>query len=251
MRNYTNTRATVFVGDRFTNRYGCEAEVIKYESAKKVTVRFLDDFGYELVTAVSALKNNSFRNPYYRSVHGVGFLGEGKHRKSGSGADKEIYSRWISMMSRCYEDLPGTRMCYEGCTVDEEWHNFQNFAEWHSKQNIVGSMQIDKDIVCRGNRIYSAQNCRMVPTKINKAMTVSKRGEYPKGVRPHGVRFSSRIMIAQVEYHLGVFDTVEEAFEAYKVAKEAQIISLAEEYKAVLDPEVYESMLNWEIRIED
>ena len=254
MRNYTNTRATVFVGDRFTNRYGCEAEVIKYESAKKVTIRFLDDFGYELTTAVSTLRNINFKNPYYASVHGVGYLGKGAHRAKLKGKDTTVYQRWAGMIARCYASGPGYYETYIGCTVVPEWHNFQNFAEWHSKQPFIEGMQIDKDILKKNNRTYSLENCRLVPTEINKAMTGGKKNKesgLPTGVVHRQGRFMANITTSGKHRYLGTFDTPEEAFAVYKFEKELHIRELAEKYKDVLVPEIYQAMLVWEVLITD
>lgn len=48
-----------------------------------------------------------------------------------------------------------------------------------------------------------------------------KHGKNPyKGVTPLGKRFRARIFVAGVETHLGVFDTPEDAYAAYKEAAE-------------------------------
>lgn len=254
MRNYTNTRATVFVGDRFTNRYGCEAEVIKYESAKKVTIRFLDDFGYELTTAVSTLRNINFKNPYHPTVCGVGYLGHGKHLAKVKGKDTAVYQRWTGMIARCYASRPGYYETYIGCTMVPEWLNFQTFAEWHSKQPFLDGMQIDKDILLKNNRTYSPENCRLVPTEINKAMTGGKKNrdsDLPTGVGICGKKFSANITTSGKHRYLGLYSTPEEAFSVYKLEKELHIRQLAEKYKGALVPEIYEAMMNWEVLITD
>ena len=61
---------------------------------------------------------------------------------------------------------------------------------------------------------------------------------------------------AQINYngflkHVGLFDNPQDAFMAYKVAKEAQIKLVAMQYKDVLKPAVYESLMNWEILSDD
>lgn len=47
-----------------------------------------------------------------------------------------------------------------------------------------------------------------------------------------------------------VFDTPEEAFEAYKVAKEVLIRETAERFKDVLDSRVYRNLMNWEVTVD-
>ena len=53
------------------------------------------------------------------------------------------------------------------------------------------------------------------------------------------------------EKYLGRFVTPEEAFQAYKQAKEAYIKEVAEEWRDSIDPRVYESLTNWVIEITD
>lgn len=50
---------------------------------------------------------------------------------------------------------------------------------------------------------------------------------------------------------LGRYLTVEEAFNAYKTAKEARIRSVAERFKGRISPELYDAMMNYEIEITD
>lgn len=47
--------------------------------------------------------------------------------------------------------------------------------------------------------------------------------------------------------HLGVFSTVDEAAEAYKIAKKAHLIELANIWKETIDSKVYEALLKWEV----
>ncbi len=245
---------SIFVGDRFTNRLGCEAVVVKYESSTRITVKFLDDFGYELITKADSLRNSTFKNLFHPVVCGVGYLGVGEFTHSSGGKVTVAYRRWMDMLTRCYTNGPGYLEAYIGCTVAPEWHNFQNFAEWHSKQKIVGSMQLDKDILRKGNRIYSPDNCRLIPTEINKAMTggkINKESGLPTGVVHHQGRFTAQMSTYGRHRYLGVFDIVEEAFIAYKAAKELHIRELAEKYKEVIAPEIYEAMMNWEVLITD
>ena len=67
-----------------------------------------------------------------------------------------------------------------------------------------------------------------------------------------GVSYKPRInrYIAQISkfkkvIHLGCFSTPEEAFLAYKQAKEAYIKEVAEIYKDEIEPRVYEALMNY------
>jgi hypothetical protein len=50
---------------------------------------------------------------------------------------------------------------------------------------------------------------------------------------------------------LGYFNTPEEAFEAYKVAKEAWIAEKANKWKDQLDSKVYDALCNYKVEIDD
>jgi len=50
---------------------------------------------------------------------------------------------------------------------------------------------------------------------------------------------------------LGDFKTVEEAFLAYKKAKEAYVKSLANKWKDQIDPRVYNALMNYKVEITD
>ena len=90
-----------------------------------------------------------------------------------------------------------------------------------------------------------------MPRAVNSLLTGrgSERGEWPIGVCfhiQHG-RFAAALRCGGVRKHLGLFDTPEDAFAAYKIAKEAQIKVVALRHKDVLKPAVFESLMNWEI----
>ena len=52
-------------------------------------------------------------------------------------------------------------------------------------------------------------------------------------------------------YDQGTFDTPEEAFMKYKEVKEVYIKEVADKYKDVIDPRVYEALYAWTISIDD
>ena len=51
--------------------------------------------------------------------------------------------------------------------------------------------------------------------------------------------------------HLGFFNTEIEAFNAYKVAKEAFVKEQANKYKSQIDPRAYEALMNYTVEITD
>jgi hypothetical protein len=71
---------------------------------------------------------------------------------------------------------------------------------------------------------------------------------YPISVRKtKSQRFTSRLN----SKHLGTFDTPEEAFQAYKVAKEEYIKEVADKWKDKITEKVYQALYNYKVEITD
>lgn len=170
---------------------------------------------------------------------------------------KKCYKVWCNMLSRCYDDkYTKIHQTYIGCTVCEEWLSFNNFNKWFIKNNIEG-YALDKDILFKGNKIYSPETCAFIPQEINNLFEKSNRsrGKYPIGVSYHNQRkkFKSRLMVNNKEKHLGLFVNIIDAFNAYKEAKENNIKSMAESYYSnrLISNNIYNAMLNYTVDIND
>ena len=86
----------------------------------------------------------------------------------------------------------------------------------------------------------------------------SKRGKYPIGVSWHKAsnKFIARCNILDKQnnrkiIHVGLYNTVEEAFLAYKNFKENYIKQVADEYKNLIPKRLYEAMYSYEVEIND
>ena len=116
-------------------------------------------------------------------------------------------------------------------------------------------IDLDKDLIKRGNKEYCPQYCSFVPQVINKL--VGKRDKL-RGNHPVGVyydkqlnKYTAKLTLNSKSKHLGCFLTPEEAFYAYKKAKEKHIKKMAWKYKDVLDRRVYQSLMRYRILITD
>ena len=99
-----------------------------------------------------------------RKTFGVGVTGQGEYShlvRKINGKHTKVYSVWHDMLGRCYnKKYQEKKPTYIGCTVCEEWHNFQNFAKWYEENYYEVNneeMALDKDILIKGNKIYSPQ----------------------------------------------------------------------------------------------
>lgn len=169
----------------------------------------------------------------------------------------ESYLKWHDMINRCYNAKFHERQPqYMECTVCEEWLNYSNFKVWYDKNKIVGmSLDLDKDILFKENKVYSPETCCFVPHAIN---TLFLNGKKNRGNLPLGVHFdkSKEKYRAEVSFmgeqiKFGTFDTAEEAFGRYKEYKEKFIKDMAIQYKGKIPDKVYQAMMNWKIEIDD
>lgn len=189
------------------------------------------------------------------SIYDRGFIGEGQYKPTYKSKRTEAYRAWTSMFLRCYDaKFHLGNPTYKGCTVHPNWFNFQNFAKWFYEK-YKGGFQLDKDIKFKGNKVYSEHRCSLVPKFINGVLSArgNGRGSLPIGVIYHKAarKFVAQINLRGKRKHLGSYDNPKQAFIAYKEAKEDYIKEVAEEYKNVLEPMVYECLIRYEIEIRD
>lgn len=185
--------------------------------------------------------------------------GVGYHGSSEVDTTEKSFIKWHDMMNRCYNVKTQMRhKQYEGCTVCEEWHNYTNFKKWyeeHCYQVDDERMDLDKDILCKGNKVYSPDTCIIVPHNINTLFLFgqAKRGKYPVGVHFDSERgkYRTSLNIDGEKKKSGRWDTPEEAFAEYKNLKEAEILKMANKYKGKIPNRVYNAMRNWKIEITD
>ena len=244
-------RPSVEIGQIFSTSHG-ECKVIAYTGYDAVTVEFSD--GYTKETQVSQLKTGKVRNPYFKSVLGIGFLGEGVHPASDENGSTPAYRVWISMLARCYHEKQQIKQpSYIGVIVCEEWHNFQNFAEWYENNRVEGWV-LDKDLLSGEDKIYSPNTCCFVPVEINSFLTNRRksRGQLPVGVTRHRNKFSALYRDNSTgKARTKDFDTPEEAFAFYKQQKEVRAKMLAEKYKDTLSDKAITALINYQININD
>ncbi len=253
-----NKAQTERVGEIRLNRYGTPMKIIDYINSANVIVEFQDEYHYRKHTDYDSFKNGKIKNPYDKTMFGVGYLGDGKF-----GADKNnkrTYQVWQDMLVRCYSKKQNkSKTCYDECVVCDEWHNFQNFAKWYEDNYYEISdqrMHIDKDILCKNNVVYSPKTCIIVPSEINALMVKRKK---QRGNTPIGVYYNKKACLyfsfcwtggSQKEY-LGQYNTPEEAFTVYKIRKEQYIKEIADKYKKHIPQKLYDALYRYKVEITD
>mgnify|MGYP003605100737 CR=1 FL=1 len=203
------------------------------------------------------IKESKYLKP---SGYGKGFIGLGKYNPS---VHKKERSLWGGLMERCFsEAYHKAKPTYKDVTVCTDWINFQSFAAWCESQEFFNAKddsgkayQLDKDVLVKGNKVYSPETCCFIPSQINSLFSYVKstKGEYPAGVSYVKGRGNFHAYYSKngKRVNLGYFKTPEQAFNAYKAAKESHIKFMANLWKDRIDDKVYQALMSYEVHIDD
>lgn len=241
------------LGEVRNNKFGTPMKIVKYRCADDIDVEFLDDHHYvKEHNTYSNFKIGAIKNPYDRSVYGVGYVGEGNHIII---QDKKVslsYEVWSEMLARCYlESRKHLHPAYYGIvTVCDKWQCYHKFADWYEQHTYEcdGRLHLDKDILCPKCNIYSPETCVLVPQRINMLFMnkPNKRG-LPNGI----VKYVNGYLAKYAGEELGVFPTLEEAYYEQTKKKKEAIVQIANEYREVIPENVYKALLSYEFKIEN
>lgn len=253
----------VRIGETAINKFGTEFQIIDYKSSHSILIETTDSNKYRKWINYRDFKLGKIGCPFDKSVFGVGYLGIGPWKASENKIKFNSYLAWQSMLGRCYSPiLQKERPKYKRCIVSDEWHNYQNFAQWWNEnyyQCKNEKMCLDKDLLVKNNTIYSKDTCLIVPNRINTLIEncTAARGDLPLGVsidkKINMYKSTSREIInsKSEKVHLGYYNTPEEAFNAYKKYKEKYIKEVADKYKNIIPKKVYNALYNFKIEITD
>ena len=268
------SKKTDRTGEIGVSNEGCVIKIVKYNDARDVIVEFQDEHKYRVHTSYQAFKKGKCKNPFYPSVYGHGYLGIDKNgdvsktyeSKDGKNVHTWEYDRWKSMLRRCFDNkLKERNPTYKDVTCCNRWLCYANFLEdfailkneynWNKDEKL----NLDKDILHKGNKIYSLENCILVPDYINSLFIKrdAKRGDCPIGVTYHKQckKYEAQCNINGKNIGLGYYSTPLEAFNVYKIAKENEIKRVANEcvLKGYItqDSRLYNAMISYQIEIDD
>ena len=192
------------------------------------------------------------------SVYGVGYLGANTDVPTKvNGRNCALYIKWTSMLKRCYSEKQQIKQpTYIGCTVSDEFKDYSKWREWYDNyQYKQEGWQLDKDLLVKGNKVYSRETCVLLPKEINLALTTSRksRGEHLIGVSFHkqSNKFLAGMFRSGKYLYLGLYNTEIDAHLSYKEAKEAYIKEVANKWKDQIDPRAYEALINYQVEITD
>lgn len=195
------------------------------------------------------------RNGKPRIVYGYGVS---DIQTGENGEHSREYKTWRSMLRRCYaKNRSNISDNYLECSVSDDFKVFSNFKNWCVEQKGFGNIgwELDKDLIVKGNTVYSKETCCFLPREINSVLITQKkrRGSLPIGVyfnKKTGA-YMGRVNVKCKMKNLGTRKTINEAFLLYKNEKELIIKMLAEKYKGVISDKAYHSLMNYKVEITD
>ena len=249
-----------YEGQCFTTNSWGELKILQYVNSKYVVVKFINT-GYECITQMDKILKGVVKDRMCPTVLGVGIVGATKIQVNNE--IPYVYNLWRGMLKRCYDlNFRKDHTTYKSSTVSDNFKYFPYFKEWCEAQIGYNSVdenlkvfQLDKDILFKGNKLYSEDTCVFVPPEINKLLTHKRtnKGDYVIGVSfdRNLKKYVSKVNRNGKYEHLGVFSNEMDAFLAYKAAKESHIKYLANKWKDQIDYRVYEALMGWEIEITD
>lgn len=164
----------------------------------------------------------------------------------------KFYKIWNAMLARCYNprclELQPT---YIDCNVCDEWLIFSNFKKWADDPNngYIEGYDLDKDILVKGNRVYSPDTCCFVPHQLNTIFQKHRDKGLPVGVFKHPNGYKAVFNVNKSYTVLGVFETIDEASNAYKHAKESYIHKTVIDlyFKGKITKKVFDALVHYKI----
>ena len=250
--NYKNC-----VGKICKSKSSGDFKILKYNNNENVEIQFLKT-GYETTVQLINIKSGSIKDPCSPSVCGVGILGA-KYSSRVNGVLTKECELWRDMLKRCYSDTYQKKYpTYEGCEVSDKFKSYEYFYEWCNKQ--IGfsnkDWHLDKDLLIKGNKVYSEDSCVFIPQEINKVLIncTASRGEHLIGVYwcKKGKAFKAQVGKNKgKQENLGYYNTELEAYKAYKQAKEAFVKEQANKWKGKIDERAYEALMKYTVEITD
>ena len=228
-------------------------QIIKYTNQNNILIRF--DCGYEKVTNSKSISKGTVKNPFFPTICGKGFIGDGSVYKKGCSERKTSYYVWKSMLTRCYGGYRKNRT-YSDVTVCDEWLCYTSFEQWFD-YNYKEGFHLDKDLKVKGAKVYCPETCSFIPAEINCILGYKtyKEGfiynDLPVGVSYHkkDKKYYSNCNENGLPLGSSSFDCPVEAFQDYKIKKEDVIKAKANQYFKNLSicKQVYKTLMDWEI----
>jgi len=229
------------IGEIHTTKEGYEATIIDGGKKNGCCTIQIEDWIHEV--EYSNIKKGTTKYPYHRTLFNIGYLGS----VSIENCKKNAYNHWSSLIRRSYDPkYHEKKPTYKDVTVCEEWHNFQNFAEWFDKNYIEG-YDLDKDLLSGNKKVYSPETCIYIPKHLNSFMTNVRSdntsGETGVSWSNAANKWAARINFDGKNKNLGVFVNKHDASDVYKAERRKLCDIMRDRYKNILPKKALESII--------
>ena len=149
------------LGETVMQNCGELAFIVEYVNSHDITIQFKKTS--ELVkTSYDKFIRGEVKSHFTASGYGVGITGLETIRDE-NGELLDSYICWRDMLRRCYSaKYQEKQPTYKGCRVCDDWLYYSNFKNWYDKSYYEvenKTSQLDKDILIKGNKVYSPDTC--------------------------------------------------------------------------------------------
>lgn len=191
------------VGEERYNNQKYLMRIIEYNNANDIIIEFQDEYKTKINTRYSHFLNGDIKNPYHPDLYNVGINGN-KYPSRKNGCKVKEYNAWTNILTRCYDKkYKEKNPTYIDSVFCKKWLLFENFYEWmHQQKNFDKWLNgekwaVDKDILVKGNKIYSPETSCLVPPNVNLLFTKcdKARSDLPIGVIRHRNKYRAHISI--------------------------------------------------------
>lgn len=201
-----------------------------------------EDVIMDVINAVEYKQDDWNPWDYHRGLCGIGYSGmkmnpEMRHSVS--------YYKWKNMVQRCYDKKVHKKYKpeYKDKSVCEEWLNYSNFKIWFDEHYVPcknNQIDLDKDLLVQGNKVYSPETCVFL---LHYQNTMFERSAKDKIYEKEDGTF----VIGGGKKK--TYATLKEAEDIVCERNQNRIESVAEKCKGSIPMCAYEAMLNWDVRL--
>ena len=179
---------------------------------------------------------------YQRTLYGVGYMGMKLNTEM---CHSTSYYKWKNMVQRCYDKKVHKKYKpeYKDKSVCEEWLNYSNFKIWFDEHYVPcknNQIDLDKDLLVQGNKVYSPETCVFL---LHYQNTMFERSAKDKIYENEDGTF----VIGGGKKK--TYATLKEAEDIVCERNQNRIENVAEKCKGSIPMCAYEAMLNWDVRL--